>query len=797
MRHLLPCAFLLASFSAFADDATGNPIGKALQLLADLEKAVSDDAHRQSETYAKYAAWCEKTTAELDREASTAQKSIDRDLADMSEVEASLQNSATTLEKLASQVAVNDAKLSEMTKVREDEEKAYQADEKSLAEAIKLLDKAATAIADGMKSEDASFLQAASPEDSGSVLQALLGLAAVIDAAGLQTRTAVQLSALLQSQDTSQREEDADVEGAVEMQSPKAYSAKSSELVDLIKKMSDEAEENLESVRQLEQKAKNDFTQLRQSLQRQIDKDKVDMLAEKKSQQTNLAEKAKLTGNIDSTKKEMEVTKTTLGDSQVACLQAAADQESSEAGRKDELAALNEAVKALKSSTSLTNQDNGGSVFLQLSAENQEEVSEESEAEGTSSGAKAMAADVLSEADAQNFDASSSTDSDMKDKAPQSTVVLNVIKKMADQQHSPILAQLAATVSSAIRAAGGKEDPLANVRQIVKDHIKRMQAQMASDATEDEYCKTETSRSEARLKELNDIVKTGQIFIDKAVSDVTLLKQETQTLQEEISKLAQEEVDLLKNKEEFEEATKQAKDDLERGLSGIKSAIDTLKEYYGSQTSMIQMSSESIDVVQPQETSKEVALMEASMGMNSASPAETEDGLQADEADSSFQPTGLAAIQEDQRANAAPKSPEPYRPRLDAGSGVITILEACETDFAEQLAKLDTQATDRSAQHKDMLFKNKLMHASKTKSIEHKTKEFKDLEAEARVGKNDLEAAAKELKPLKEYYAQVKERCSWKGRRDEIIKRREQDMAALKEALSILEGQASLAQLAS
>jgi len=785
MRHLLPCAFLLGALSALADGSGGDPLTKALKLLADLKGSVTEDAHRQSETYKKYGSWCEKTTAELDREVSNAKKSIAKSLADMSEVEASLAESGTTLEALANQVARNDAKLTEMKKVREEDEKAFTENKKSLEDSIKLLDKAQKAIADGMKSEEGdSFLQAqVRPEDSGSVSQALLGLAAVIDAAGLQTRTAAQLAALLQTSEGQEREEDADADGANDAQAGPAYSASSSQLVDLIKKMTDEAEESLKSVVEMENKAKADFSQLSASLDRQIQKDNVDMAAERKSQQKNLAEKAKLTGHMDTTEKEMETTKSTFEDTQVACLQAAADQEASEAGRKEELAALDEAVKALKSATSLTNQDTGGVVFLQLSSESDEEFT----AGSASQGAKAMAADVtLPEADAENFDISSPEET-----APQSTVVLNVIRKMADQQKSPILAQLASTVSTAIRASGGG-DPLANVRKIVADHIRRMEESVAKDTSEDQYCKTEIGRTEARLKELQHTVKTGQVYIDKATSDAALLKQETQDLQEEITKLAKEEVELLKNHKEFTEGTKKAKEDLERGMDGIRSAIDTLKQYYTSQTSELQISSQSVSLLEEPQDSKEVASMKASMGMDEA-PLEGDQDSQALEASDA----NLGLIQEDQQANVAPKPPQPYRARIDAGSGVITILEACETDFAEQLAKLETQARDRNAQHKDMLFKNKMMHAAKSKSIEVNTKEFKDLEAEAREGKKELEAAKKELTPLSEYYDQVKERCSFKARREAAMKQREKDIAALKEAFSILSGEAALAQLAS
>lgn len=85
---------------------------------------------------------------------------------------------------------------------------------------------------------------------------------------------------------------------------------------------------------------------------------------------------------------------------------------------------------------------------------------------------------------------------------------------------------------------------------------------------------------------------------------------------------------------------------------------------------------------------------------------------------------------------------------------------------------------------------NQILTNQKELEVERKTKDKKSADAEVRRLTEELETAKNELQPLQEYYQQVKERCDKRTSREEIMRRRDQEIAGLKEALAVLEGEA-------
>lgn len=91
---------------------------------------------------------------------------------------------------------------------------------------------------------------------------------------------------------------------------------------------------------------------------------------------------------------------------------------------------------------------------------------------------------------------------------------------------------------------------------------------------------------------------------------------------------------------------------------------------------------------------------------------------------------------------------------------------------------------------------NQILQNQKELEVERKTEQVKSADSEVRRLTAELDAAKNEIEPLKEYYEQVKKKCDRRLSREEIMRRRDQEMAGLKEALAVLEGE-SLVQLKS
>jgi len=197
-------------------------------------------------------------------------------------------------------------------------------------------------------------------------------------------------------------------------------------------------------------------------------------------------------------------------------------------------------------------------------------------------------------------------------------------------------------------------------------------------------------------------------------------------LQAELAALAKEQAEMDKIRAEQNAAYKDAKADLELGLSGVGQALDVLREYYG----------------------------------------------------------GAALLQAGQ-----PPVPEKHVPAGGAGGGIIDILEVVESDFAANLAKEETQEADAAAEYAKITQENKVTKALKEQDVKYKTQEFKGLDKLIAELTADKDGLSTELAAVLEYYEKIKDRCIAKAETyEERKRRREAEIAGLKEALSILSG---------
>merc|ERR1719327_1397849 len=132
-----------------------------------------------------------------------------------------------------------------------------------------------------------------------------------------------------------------------------------------------------------------------------------------------------------------------------------------------------------------------------------------------------------------------------------------------------------------------------------------------------------------------------------------------------------------------------------------------------------------------------------------------------------------------------------------AGSGIIGLLEVCESDFSKGLAELIANEEAAVAEYDTATKENEIEKAMKTQDVKYKTKEAKGLDKEVAELSSDKTTEEDELDAVLEYYKGIKERCIAKLESyAERVKRREAEIAGLKEALSILEGEAVLLQRA-
>jgi chromosome segregation ATPase len=130
-----------------------------------------------------------------------------------------------------------------------------------------------------------------------------------------------------------------------------------------------------------------------------------------------------------------------------------------------------------------------------------------------------------------------------------------------------------------------------------------------------------------------------------------------------------------------------------------------------------------------------------------------------------------------------------------AGSSIIGLLEVAESDLEKELAEVIATEEMAAATYEKETKENTIDKAAKEQDVKYKTKEADELDAavaEATADKTGVEA---ELAPVLKYLATLEDRCIAKAETYEEKKaKREAEIAGLKDALSILEGQSVFLQ---
>jgi len=132
----------------------------------------------------------------------------------------------------------------------------------------------------------------------------------------------------------------------------------------------------------------------------------------------------------------------------------------------------------------------------------------------------------------------------------------------------------------------------------------------------------------------------------------------------------------------------------------------------------------------------------------------------------------------------------------DGGAaGIIGLLEVAESDFSKGLEEMIAAEEQSAMEYEKATKENEISKATKEQDVKYKTKESKGLSKAAAEATADREGVQTELDAVLEYEAKIKEECVAKPEPyEERKKRREAEIAGLKNALAILEGEAVLLQ---
>merc|ERR1740121_2163626 len=130
-----------------------------------------------------------------------------------------------------------------------------------------------------------------------------------------------------------------------------------------------------------------------------------------------------------------------------------------------------------------------------------------------------------------------------------------------------------------------------------------------------------------------------------------------------------------------------------------------------------------------------------------------------------------------------------------AGHGIIGLLEVIESDFTEGLAGMIATEESAAAAYDQESKENEIEKTADEQSVKYKTEEATGLDKAISDASSDRDGVHTELAAVNEYMASLEKQCIEKAETFAERKRRfEAELAGLKEALKILDGEAALIQ---
>jgi hypothetical protein len=309
--------------------------------------------------------------------------------------------------------------------------------------------------------------------------------------------------------------------------------------------------------------------------------------------------------------------------------------------------------------------------------------------------------------------------------SPAQEKVVSFLNQQASKTGSRLLSELALSAQA---------NPFVKVKKMIKDLMVKLMEEGTSETEHKGWCDTElTTNKQSR---------------DKKTADANELNSNIEDLTATIAQLTQDISDLTAAVKELDAAM--AKQTQERTDSKATNA-QTVKEAKAAQ----------------------VAVEQATAVLKD---------FYAKSADAT-------ALVQQPAADAPETFDKPYKGLLSEGGSVVDFLEVILTDFQRLESETAADEAQEDDEYKTFMFESKKDKALKEGEIKLKSGTKTDKESALQQANEDLKVTNEQLNKALEYYEKLKPTCVDSGiTYEERVKRREEEIVSLQEALKILAG---------
>jgi len=309
-------------------------------------------------------------------------------------------------------------------------------------------------------------------------------------------------------------------------------------------------------------------------------------------------------------------------------------------------------------------------------------------------------------------------------------------------------------------------DPFSKVRQMIDEMITRLLNEANADATKEGWCDTEMGKSKTTRNKLSEEIDGIQSAIEDGKATVMKLTQEMADLSKDLDEI---EVDVgeaadLRDAEHAKNKITIA--DSSAAQKAIAAATAVLKDFYAkasAATAFVQI--------------KPSSLLAKGIHMGS------------DEWKSLANPNFDGTIDKGHKEGMQTFGEE-FTGQQDAAGGVLALLEVAQSDFANLEA--DTKAAEVESQRSYDSYRTEAKKNKAVKSRQVDMDESDKAAAESKIQDDiaELKATQDELIAADKYHERLVPQCNDQGMSwEEVQAARRAEVASLKEALEILNGQ--------
>lgn len=309
--------------------------------------------------------------------------------------------------------------------------------------------------------------------------------------------------------------------------------------------------------------------------------------------------------------------------------------------------------------------------------------------------------------------------------------LIDLGKKMKSQPLVLIATKLKGDYFSTQQQSHYDQGAFGPVLKLLGDLIAKLEAEAAAETSQHEWCETEKSTSSAAKTERETILHQLQASITSETTEIAQLKAEILTLESEIARV-QEETRIAKQIRANEKAVyEQAKKDHEEVIAAIGEALTHL----GGQYSLMQLHSKT--------------------------------------------------KQKQQQKRQSPFSD--YASGAQSGGSALEMLEDLSGRYTQALNELITDEKKAVKAHEDLLKRNAQFIADATAAKLGKLQSRRAMLTNLAEAKDDMKSNLVELHEISKYLMDLRPSCDdIRSTYEERKKRREAEIAALKEALTVI-----------